>query len=144
MFLEGIEASRRHHKSPEKRDCGEKIDTQAKCNFLAVSLCKRHHSLGFRPVVTRGSFSRIQDQVRIVHGPKSIRVIRLVLLDICSINPMNGLHEAMHTSVMRMEIGERSGSYISSSVGVKWPVRVIRRKGTCKTDFDKKAKPFRS
>lgn len=35
-------------------------------------------------------------------------------------------------------------TYISSRVGVTYPMKVISRNGTWRTDFDRKSKPSRS
>jgi hypothetical protein len=32
--------------------------------------------------------------VRIVHGPKAVRILGLVLLDVCHVYPLDRLHEA--------------------------------------------------
>lgn len=85
--------------------------------------------------------SRIHSQVGVVHSAEGFGVILFVLLDVGCVDPFERFHEAsLRISLEYSTFKKKEGTYISSRVGVMYPIRVISRNGTWRTYLDTKSR----
>ena len=64
-----------------------------------------------------------------------------MLLVVCLIDPLEGVHEPDIVSHIWYGTNGDEGAYMWSKVGVMYRIKLIRKKGTCKTELARKSIP---
>lgn len=86
--------------------------------------------------------SGVETQVGVVHGAEGVWVVGFVFLDVGLVDPLKGVHEPIRVSLKnQIRIGGMKKAYISSRVGVIYRIKLMRKKGTCRTEFAIKSNP---
>lgn len=98
MTAERVETCCGHYKSTNDRDQRKQVKSEKHSHSLSISTKKHHDSLRLGARGSSTALGRVHDQARVVHGTQSIWVLGFVLLDVCGVNPLDGLHETKYTN----------------------------------------------
>ena len=84
-----VETSRRHHKPANDRGQRQQVDSKKHSHSLGVTVYESHDGFRNGSRRTSAALGWEHHQVRIVHGPKVVRVLGFVLLDVCGVYPLD-------------------------------------------------------